>query len=386
MITDLLVIFTGLLGFVILFIILFNNKTNRIVNINLAIIIFAVSIRLVLIGLAEISKNIELGNIIKQYNFIIILIVPVFYLYFKNLINNQNYFAYKDLLHFTIPLLLIAEDKFSFIESLFHYKVEFSFLKFFFVFSILYNVVIFFELKKNVWNKKATLEIAIKQNYLIRNWSIYFYSTMNLMVIRLYFSIFIELKTKSIVTAQYGLWASSIVWLIVFFKILSTPEILYGYSYLAKKSREYNSNIKSISQWTFQSKVKINNLQDQQLKEKISHNIEKYMLEIDTLIQQNNYFRNPKFTMDEFAILLKIPKSHLKFIFKYHSKISFSDFKKIARVQDALVLIDQNFLTTNTFEALSKKVGFTSYNPFFTSFKDVVGKSPQEYISQLNKE
>jgi AraC-like DNA-binding protein len=341
---------------------------------------------LVLIGLAEISKNIELGNIIKQYNFIIVLIVPVFYLYFKNLINNQNYFAYKDLLHFTIPLLLIAEDKFSFIESLFHYKVEFSFLKFFFVFSILYNVVIFFELKKHVWNKKATLEIAIKQNYLIRNWSIYFYSAMNLMVLRLYFSIFIELKTNSIVTAQYGLWASSIVWLIVFFKILSTPEILYGYSYLAKKSREYNSNIKSISQWTFQSKVKINNLQEQQLKEKISHNIEKYMLEIDTLIQQNNYFRNPKFTMDEFAILLKIPKSHLKFIFKYHSKISFSDFKKIARVQDALVLIDQNFLTTNTFEALSKKVGFTSYNPFFTSFKDVVGKSPQEYILQLNKE
>jgi hypothetical protein len=53
---------------------------------------------------------------------------------------------------------------------------------------------------------------------------------------------------------------------------------------------------------------------------------------------------------------------------------------------DALELIEQNFLTTNTFESLSKKVGFTSYNPFFTSFKDVVGKSPQEYIVQLNKE
>jgi AraC-like DNA-binding protein len=203
------------------------------------------------------------------------------------------------------------------------------------------------------------------------------------MVLRLYFSIFIELKSNSIVTAQYALWASSIVWLIVFVKILSTPEILYGYSYLAKKSREYSSNIKSISQWTLESKVKINNRQDQQLKENISQYIEKYMHEIDILIQQDNYFRNSKFTLDEFAIILKIPKSHLKFIFKYHSKISFSDFKKIARIQDALVLIDQKFLTTNTFESLSKKVGFTSYNPFFTSFKDVVGKSPQEYIAAL---
>ena len=90
--------------------------------------------------------------------------------------------------------------------------------------------------------------------------------------------------------------------------------------------------------------------------------------------------------MKEFAVVLNIPKSHLKYLFKYHSKTSFSDFKKISRIQDSLDLIDQNFLTTNTLESLSKEVGFTSYNPFFTSFKDVVGKSPQEYIANLNND
>ena len=85
-----------------------------------------------------------------------------------------------------------------------------------------------------------------------------------------------------------------------------------------------------------------------------------------------------------FYVELNVFLSHiLKYLFKYHSKVSFSDIKKIIRIQDAIGLIEQNYLTTNTMESLSKKVGFTSYNPFFTSFKDVVGKSPQEYIATL---
>jgi hypothetical protein len=187
------------------------------------------------------------------------------------------------------------------------------------------------------------------------------------------------------ITAKYALWVSSIVWLIVFYKIISTPEILYGYSYLKKKTNEFMHISKSIFQWNLVSKIAINNTQDQQLKEKIESKIENYIYNIDALIRENHYFRNPEFAMKEFAVALNIPKSHLKYLFKYHSKTSFSDFKKISRIQDALELIDENFLSTHNLEFLSKEVGFTSYNPFFTSFKDVVGKSPQEYITNLNK-
>jgi AraC-like DNA-binding protein len=87
--------------------------------------------------------------------------------------------------------------------------------------------------------------------------------------------------------------------------------------------------------------------------------------------------------MRDLAQVLNIPISHLKFVFKYHSKLSFSDYKKISRIQNSLKLINNNYLATNTLESLSKEVGFTSYNPFFTCFKDVVGKSPHEYISTI---
>ena len=122
------------------------------------------------------------------------------------------------------------------------------------------------------------------------------------------------------------------------------------------------------------------------LKEKISAKIEPYLFELNELLLSNSYFTNPQFSIKDLAQVLNIPISHLKYIFKYHSKLSFSDYKKISRIQNSLALIKNNYLTTNTLESLSKEVGFSSYNPFFTCFKDVVGKSPHQYISSIKKE
>ena len=80
---------------------------------------------------------------------------------------------------------------------------------------------------------------------------------------------------------------------------------------------------------------------------------------------------------------LEIPKSHLNFIFKYHSKVSFTEFKKIIRVYDSIELIDAHYLKANTLDSLASKVGFSSYNPFFTSFKEVTGITPQAYNKQI---
>ena len=79
---------------------------------------------------------------------------------------------------------------------------------------------------------------------------------------------------------------------------------------------------------------------------------------------------------------LKIPKSHLTFVFKYLSRVSFTEFKKIVRIHDALQLIEKGYLQSNTIESLASKVGFSSYSPFYTTFKEVTGISPQIYIKK----
>ena len=68
------------------------------------------------------------------------------------------------------------------------------------------------------------------------------------------------------------------------------------------------------SNWNLVSKIKINNIQDQQLKEKIDGNIEKYIHEIDEILINHNYFKNPDFAMKEFAIILNIPKLLIELI------------------------------------------------------------------------
>ena len=385
MITDLLLLFTSLLGFITLFIILFGYKTNKIINIYLVLIILLMSSRFLIIGINGITNTNFLQHIIKNINLFFIFSVPCFYLYFKNLTTSQKNFIIKDLYHFLIPLIFIIEGRFSIIENLLN--IHFTLVYPFILYVIVANILIFLMLKKKIWNKKGYLEIVAKQNALIKGWSKYLYIALNLFTLRLLISLLIENRDEGFISGLHGIWVTSIIWVFIFIKILTSPEILYGYSFLHKKSKENENYITTnISHWKVVSKVKITNVQDLQLSDKINPNIEKYINEIDNAIKKNNLFRNNKFTMTDFAAKLNIPKSHLSYLFKYHSKISFSDYKKIARIEDTLHLIQADYLKTNTFDSLAKEVGFSSYNPFFTSFKDIVGKPPQEYWASLEAE
>ena len=385
MIISLLLAFTGVLGFITLSMILFGYKTNKIINIYLLIIFFLMSSRFLIVGIYEISNNGYLPNIIKSINLFFVVLAPCFYLYFKNLITSQKNFITKDLLHFIIPVIFIIEGRFSILENLLNIPLPLVYL--FILYMIVMNVFIFLMLKKNIWNKKGSLEIVAKQNALIKGWSNYLYVALNLFTLRLLISLLIGNNENGFNYGLNGIWIPSIIWVFIFVKILTTPEILYGYSFLYKKSKENKNYISTnISHWKIVSKANITNVQDLQLSDRMNQNIEKYINEIDEAVEKNNYFRDSKFTLIDFALKLNIPKSHLSYLFKYHSEISFSDYKKISRIEDALHLIQADYLKSNTFDSLAKEVGFSSYNPFFTSFKDIVGKPPQEYCATFEKQ
>ena len=384
MLSHIIVLFTGLLGFVVLIITLSQYRTNKIFNIYFAIIVLLVSIRHTLIGVKNLTNDILITETYRKADILFIVTAPLVYLYFKNLVKSQRKFVKSDLLHFVLPILFILEVKCNLIENTIGIKRDFGLLIFFIALIITYNLLTFLKLKNNIWNKKGSLEIMVNQNLLIKKWSIYVYICVNFMVLRLFFSLFIEYKSNSILSGQYVVWAGSLIWAIIFIKIITSRDILYGYTFLNNEKANSGNTIK-ISQWTSSKSPKITNIQDLQLNLKINAIVNQYIIDIDSTLEKNRYFRDPNFSFNDFALKLNIPKSHLSFIFKYHSKITFSDFKKISRINDALQLIELDYLKTNTFDSLSKTVGFSSYNPFFTSFKDVVGKAPQEYLDNLNK-
>ena len=173
------------------------------------------------------------------------------------------------------------------------------------------------------------------------------------------------------------------LWSIIFIKILITPEILFGYNVLYKKISDQKKSLFLLSEiWLLSEKTEIKNQQDDLLKNKIYPDFNKIITDIEYLALVEKWFRKPKARATEIAKKLEIPKSHLKFIFKYHSKVSYSEFKKIIKTYDAIQLIDSGYLKTNTLEALAIKVGFSSYNPFFTSFKEITVSTPQSYNKQ----
>ena len=385
MLSHIIVLFTGLLGFVVLIITLSQYRTNKIFNIYFAIIVLLVSIRHTLIGVKNLTNDILITETYRKADILFIVTAPLVYLYFKNLVKSQRKFVKSDLLHFVLPILFILEVKCNLIENTIGIKRDFGILIFFIALIITYNLLTFLKLKNNVWNKKGSLEIMVNQNLLIKKWSIYVYICVNFIVLRLFFSLFIEYKSNSILSGQYVVWAGSLIWAIIFIKIITSRDILYGYTFLNNEKANSGNTIK-ISQWTSSKSPKITNIQDLQLNLKINAIVNQYIIDIDSTLEKNRYFRDPNFSFNDFALKLNIPKSHLSFIFKYHSKLTFSDFKKISRINDAVQLIELDYLKTNTFDSLSKTVGFSSYNPFFTSFKDVVGKAPQEYLDTLKKE
>ena len=384
MLSSVIVFFTGILGLVLFIIILNQYKSNKIFNIYFALLVLLVSIRYTIIGIKNLTKDVFINETYKKTDVLFIVTVPIIYLYFKNLIKSQRKFVTADLFHFITPILFIIEIKFRIIELAFGVKKDFGLLNIFILILVFYNFLTFLLLKNNVWNKKGSLEIMVNQNSLIKRWSVYVYVCMNLMMLRLFISLYLEMHSNSVISGQNFVWASALVWIIIFIKLLTSRNILYGYAFLNNEKGKIGNKVKT-SHWKFNENKKITNIQDIQLNLKINGIVKQYLNNVDLAIENNNYFRDSTFSLNDLALKLNIPKSHLTFIYKYHSKISFSDFKKISRINDAVNLIDNDYLKTNTFDSLSKFVGFSSYNPFFTSFKDVIGKAPQEYVDALIK-
>nr|WP_314897035.1 AraC family transcriptional regulator [uncultured Flavobacterium sp.] len=235
-------------------------------------------------------------------------------------------------------------------------------------------------MKKKIWTSTAATKVIKKQNKLIKNWTLFLFIAISLITFRLLASIFLEIYYNASIKGVSYQWISCFIWLLILIKILVSPEILYGYDTLYKKINENRTTDLVLNEiWKTAPNINLNNVQHLTLKEKIDKNILTYIEEIEKLSFKYELFRDSKMTLTDLANKLNIPKSHLSYIFKYHSTISFSEYKKLIRIRDAMKHIELNYLKNNTLDSLSKKVGFTSYNPFFTSFKEVSGVSPLEY-------
>lgn len=366
---NLLFICTGLIGFIVSFLMLFNKQNKKTSNVYLQIIILVISIRFSIYGLKEFISNPMFNEIFIRYSSFSLTIIPLCYLYFKNS-GTTDKIKSKDLQHLIIPILFFLT-----ITGLGIFKNELlrlAFISLIYIFTLTYLFLSFKALKKD-----------IQANTKIKKWNRFLFILLCLITIRLLYSLSIEHYSSLIITGFTYQWISALFWLLILFKLLMSPEIIYGYDIPNQKVNETeNSNIFLKEIWSIAAIEKPTNIQHLTLKEKIDQNIIGYIEKIESKSQEFETFRYSKINLTFMANKLNIPKSHLSYIFKYHCKISFSEYKNIMRIHNAIKYIEQDYLKNNTLDSLSKEVGFKSYNPFFTSFKEITGTSPLEFYKK----
>lgn len=374
----------GLIGLVTLSLVIFSIKSNKLVNLYLLLLIALASVRMLvrstyLLGLQE-----QISDFTGAYKSLLLYSLPFFYLYFKSIISDSKQFNRKDLNHFIFPLVLFVFNLiFLNNDYLSSEIIRFTNLLICSFFASFYFVKSYQILKNNLWNKQQI--IHIEHYKLIRNWTLFLITICGILMLRLIISLAFESITSKELTGKTLTFLQVILWLIIFMKILISPEILFGMPQLvAKESNTTSKNKAEITNW-YIGEIDIANQQDRKLKEKVDSKILELIDEIEFLAKEKYFFRNQKITIMDMANELNIPVSHLVYMFKYHCKLTFTEYKTEIKIEDAKQLIEGGFLTINTLESLATEVGFSSYNPFFTAFKKLVGKSPNEYSMSLSK-
>ena len=373
---DLLFILNGTLGLVCFFLVCMSLRTNKHVNIYLAIILFAVSIRFILRGYLELSGNTELIMTLSHYD-VFLLLTPLPYFYFKNVVSKKNAFKSKDLFHFFLPILVTIEINTHLVSSIFQVELNFATKLIIISTLIFYIITSSIFLAKIFWRKKSIIEIQVEQEALLKKWLIVLYFAFLMPAIKIFLDQLLT-EDNQFLSENFITW---LFWLIAFIFILASPSILDAY--LFQISRKQGKETTPITFWRLKPINTITNPKDIRLSKKINGELNAYFVQITQFIAEKHLFRTSGVTINEFALISKIPISHLSFIFKYHSEISFLDYKKRSRILDAINLINEGYLKTNTLEGLSDKVGFKTYNSFYLGFKETTGQAPQNYINSL---
>lgn len=351
---------------------------NRILNFYLLFTTFVLCNYLVFHGLFDGIKN-QKNYIWTLFDiYLLVLLCPAIHLHIKHLINDFKYAKKDDLIHFITPpllLLLLIND------SIYENKIiKTCFLIFLIIYSLFY-LHISNKLIKKLRLKKIEF-LHSKYDEIVYSWGPFiFYMMISGSAIIICMLIENELnfyKTCSPISDILFL----IIFIIGYLKVMLTPELLYGFSKSKKDNIDYQIILNQI--WIVEFNGDISNYKNKVLKHKISDNLLYYISKIETIAFKEHSFRLQGYSLYKLSLNTGIPKYHLDFIFKYHCKLNFYDFKRAVRIYDAIDLIKQGYLKTSTLNSLALLVGFSSYNPFLVNFKKITGKSPNEFSKKYD--
>lgn len=358
-----------------------NQNSKSLVNKFLIIIIAYQAIRFTVFANFLTSSNLNIIFFCQTIDFIGIALIPCFYFYFENIVY-ENKFKTVNIIHFIAPAFFIFIYLISRFVSL---DIQNSLKKFFIIGGMTvcytYTYLGFQLLKKNVWNRKSEVKAVQNQNMLINKWTKFLIFNFILLIHIRFIAIIIS---NTFNYNFHHIPISALIWNIIFVKILLSPEIFYGYNFLNKAIESASNKVILNKVWNLEGLVKpITNDKDKKMEETVALRLNEIVNKIEDLSFNSTAFRNPELGFKNIAFEIKIPISHVIHVFRFHCNESFTDYKKIVRINDATKLLENGFLYDKTIESLAQTVGFSSYITFYNAFKSITGVTTQDYMKRF---
>lgn len=318
---------------------------------------------------------------------------PMLYFYVSGTLKDKFEFEWKKLLHF-IPFLIAFVSVFDYYFKPWDFKIalankiiaspiviytianfhignQFINLPARTISLIIYGLISIALLLKYTLNNKIYKTQTLIQSKTI-TWL--YFITINIVISGISYFLMIykfmneRMHTRAQINEMSMNYISAFSFFLIPISILIFPSVLYGLP-IVDRGKIGMFISKSKSKRKLEQSIKVENLEMEELTEAMQN-----------YLKTEKPFVDPKFSLDDLAKQLDVPKHHLYYCLNSILNIKFITLRTQMRVEYAKELLLNGNLESVSMEGIWTKTGFSSRTNFFVTFKEVTGFTPLEFI------
>jgi len=331
---------------------------------------------------------------------------PLLLFYYRGTLTDNSRLKGTDIIHF-IPFLVQLIGIFPYLLTPFSYKVgitsqilnDLNLLTQFKVNWITTPIVNFFArpilvfmylgyITYMLWKynpQSQRIKVSLQQYKLIYRWLIILAATTAILIFNFFLlslSLTKQTGTTTLNNDQFTQILSGVAYFCMSFMLLLFPRILYGMPI-------YNAN--SVSENNSQEKPKKESYPLETIKIVSEVQLQQDDPFFDLVAKINDYldkeepYVHPNFTINELAVVLKVPVHHVSYCLNTLMNVKFTSLRTQLRIQYAAKLLDSGQADELSMDGIGKKSGFSTRSNFYNAFKTETGMTPSEYLERKNK-
>ena len=362
MFLDIIALFVSFLCLIIILMTIGSYRFQKEINIPFVIIILFVGIQRFQSSLTNLNL-VELKSPFEEFPLFALIFIPLFLYFFKTSTEDKN-ISRKDLAHFILPIILISLKKLGLLSDLMSRVI-------FFLFCFSYWILILFIIID--YYKKTISKYSF--NRINLRWLILMFSNVSLIMFFLNYKVLYWDLNQSDSSLTNFYRGSSILWVVALTYLILNPVIIFGKDYLLN---QLTLKSKLVNPWHYKTLKKVDS-KDLNVLAKINKSIPELIYKLKVLEQDFSFLNQNEINAKTLLNKLKIPNAHLKFLFKYHCKLSIHEYLNLLKIALSIQLISQGFLNGQTIDSLSNACHFDSRITFYKNFKKFTAVSPSEF-------